>query len=111
MSTSPETIIYLSDQLTSLSGRFRTRKMFGEYALYLDDKVVALICDDQVFLKITDEGKKYLGVNYKEGLPYPGSKPYILLGGDIIENKEAFCELLNITASELPLPKPKKIKS
>ena len=84
--------------------------MFGEYALYLDEKVVALICDNQVFLKKTDSGKTFLGGNYEEGLPYPGAKPYILLGGDIIENKEAFCQLLVLTSEYLPLPKPKKIK-
>jgi len=26
--------------------------MFGEYALYCGDKVVALVCDDQLFVKI-----------------------------------------------------------
>ena len=111
MSTSSDTIIYLSDQLTSLGNRIRTRKMFGEYALYCDERVVALICDDQVFVKITDPGKAFLGSNYQEGLPYPGAKPAMLIGGDIIENKEAFTELINLTAQALPIPKPKKPKT
>lgn len=109
MSTSSDTIIYLSDQLTELGSRIRTRKMFGEYAMYCDEKVVALICDDQLFVKITKEGKEYMGSRYMEGLPYPGAKPYMLIGGDIIENKEAFVELINMTALALPLP-VKKIK-
>ena len=111
MSTSSDTIIYLSDQLTSLGNRIRTRKMFGEYALYCDERVVALICDDQVFVRITDPGKAFLGSNYQEGLPYPGAKPAMLIGGDIIENKEAFTELINLTAQALPIPKPKKPKT
>ncbi len=41
--------------------------MFGEYALYCDQRVVALICDDQVFVKITDPGKAYVGERYEEG--------------------------------------------
>jgi TfoX/Sxy family transcriptional regulator of competence genes len=109
MSTSPDTIIYLSDQLTELGSRIRTRKMFGEYAMYCDEKVVALICDDQLFVKITKEGKEYMGSRYSEGFPYPGAKPYMLIGGDIIENKEAFVELINMTALALPLS-IKKIK-
>lgn len=109
MSTSSDTIIYLSDQLTELGSRIRTRKMFGEYAMYCDEKVVALICDDQLFVKITKEGKEYMGSRYSEGLPYPGAKPYMLIGGDIIENKDAFAELINMTALALPLP-IKKIK-
>lgn len=108
MSTSADTIIYLSDQLTELGTRIRTRKMFGEYALYCDEKVVGLICDDQVFIKITENGKKFMGSNYQEGQPYPGAKPYMLIGGDIIENKEAFAELVNLIASELPVHKPKR---
>ncbi len=110
MSTSADTIIYLADQLTSLGNRIRTRKMFGEYALYCDERVVALICDDQVFVKITDVGKAFVGSNYREGFPYPGAKPAMLIGGDIIENKEAFAELINLTALALPPMKPKLSK-
>lgn len=108
MSTSSDTIIYLSDQLTELGNRIRTRKMFGEYAMFCDEKVVALICDDQLFVKITKEGKEYMGSRYSEGFPYPGAKPYMLIGGDIIENKEAFAKLINITALALPFPIKKK---
>jgi len=111
MATSPDTIIYLSDQLTELGTRIRTRKMFGEYALYCDNKVVGLICDDQLFIKITEPGKTFLGSKYQEGLPYVGAKPYMLVGGDIIENKDAFVELVTLTAKVLPLPKLKKLKN
>lgn len=55
MSTAADTILFITDQLASLGGRIRTRKMFGEYALYCDEKVVALICDDQLFVKITEK--------------------------------------------------------
>jgi TfoX/Sxy family transcriptional regulator of competence genes len=85
--------------------------MFGEYALYCDDKVVGLICDDQVFIKITVAGKDFMGSNYQEGLPYPDAKPYMLLGGDIIENKDAFAQLVELTAQALPVLKPKRSKS
>ena len=111
MSTSPDTIIYLSDQLTQLGTRIRTRKMFGEYALYCDEKVVGLICDDQVFIKITGPGKDFMGPNYVEGLPYPGAKPYMLVGGDIIENKDAFAQLLDLTAKVLLVGTSKKSKA
>lgn len=101
MSTTADTIIYLSDQLTGLGNRIRTRKMFGEYAMYCDEKVVGLICDNQLFVKITPDGKKFVGDNYQEGLPYPGAKPAMLIGDDIIENKEAFAQLIDLTARAL----------
>jgi DNA transformation protein len=60
MSTQASTIEYILDQLSSVPG-VRARKMFGEYALYCGDKVVALVCDDTLFVKITEEGKEFVG--------------------------------------------------
>lgn len=110
MATSHETVIYLLDQLTELGNRVRTRKMFGEYALYCDEKVVGLICDDQLFVKITPASSNYLGDNHEQGSPYPGAKPHFLIGGDIVENKDAFVSLVITTADSLPRPLPKKPK-
>ena len=52
MATSRNILDYLLDQLQP-ARNIRARKMFGEYALYCDDRVVALVCDDQIFVKIT----------------------------------------------------------
>ena len=48
--------------------------MFGEYALYCDGKVVALVCDDALYVKITEQGKVFAGNSYKEGYAYEGGK-------------------------------------
>lgn len=109
MSTKPSTIDYFLDQLAALSG-VTARKMFGEYALYYDGKVVALVCDDQLFLKITEPGKKLLGRQYREGFPYPGAKPYIAVDESFIENHEKLCALVSVTAEALPVPKKKLMK-
>lgn len=110
MSTKPSTIEYILDQLAG-SGELRARKMFGEYALYCDDKVVALVCDDQLFVKITEPGLEYVGEYYKEGHAYPGAKPSMLIDGDLIEDRSWLGELIRITARALPLPRLKKGKS
>jgi TfoX/Sxy family transcriptional regulator of competence genes len=52
--------------------------MFGEYAIYCDDKVVALVCDNQLFVKPTEKGKAYIG-DVVEAPPYPGAKQYFLV--------------------------------
>ena len=54
------------------------RKMFGEYALYSKGKVVALICDNQLFVKPTNAGKEYIG-KFVEAPAYPGAKPSLLI--------------------------------
>jgi TfoX/Sxy family transcriptional regulator of competence genes len=107
MATSQGTIDFLLDQLQALPGA-RARKMFGEYALYFDEKVVALVCDDQLFVKITPAGKSLLGDRYTEGRAYPGAKPSMLIGADEFDDHEWLCELIRVTAAALPPPKPKK---
>jgi DNA transformation protein and related proteins len=106
MKTSQSTIDYLLDQLSSLPN-VRARKMFGEYTLYCDEKVVALVCDNQLFVKITPTGKALVGKNYLEGEAYPGAKPSMVIGADQIEDGERLCEIIRVTAAALPAPKPK----
>ncbi len=44
MSTRPEFVQYLLDQLEGL-GELRARKMFGDYLIYLNDRPALLVCD------------------------------------------------------------------
>ncbi len=110
MKTSQSTIDFLLDQLSSLP-QVHARKMFGEYALYYDEKVVALVCDNQLFVKITPPGRTLLGERYLEGTAYPGAKPAMLIGADEIEDSERLCELVRVTADALPAPQPKRSRA
>jgi TfoX/Sxy family transcriptional regulator of competence genes len=83
-------------------------KMFGEFGLYSDGKLFAVICDNQLFVKPTEAGRAFIG-EVVEAPPYPGAKPRFLIV-DQIEDQEWMSELVSITARELPAPKPKKPK-
>lgn len=107
MATKQSTMEYMEDQLADVPG-VRSRKMFGEYALYVNDKVVALVCDDTLYVKITDPGREYVGERYEEGIAYPGAKPSIRIGADLVEDREWLSELIRITEAALPESKPKK---
>jgi TfoX/Sxy family transcriptional regulator of competence genes len=107
VATSERTIDFLLDQLSAVRG-MRARKMFGEYALYCGEKIVALVCDDQLFVKITAPGKALVGKRCAEGVAYPGAKASILVGADELEDHERLAELIRVTAAALPSPKPKK---
>ena len=107
MATSEDTVRYIADQ-AGLGRRLEFRKMFGEYAMYVDGKVTALVCDDQLFLKPTPEGRRYLGT-VTEGAPYPGAKPHFLIAEEL-EDPERLQEVLKMTAAALPAPKPKAAK-
>lgn len=72
MATKQSTVDYILDQVGE---NVTARKMFGEYALYAKGKVIALVCDDTLFVKITVEGKKFVGTYYEEDAAYPGRNP------------------------------------
>jgi TfoX/Sxy family transcriptional regulator of competence genes len=95
---------YIRDQ-TASAGEISFKKMFGEYALYCDTKVVAFICDNQVYLKPTSAGRALIP-ELTEAPPYPGAKLYFLIN-DYIDDAQFMIRLVESTAKELPLPKPK----
>ena len=107
MASNQEFVNYIVEQL-SFCGKVTFRKMFGEFALYCDDKVVALICDDQLFVKPTEKGRAFIG-NVTEAAPYAGAKNYFLIE-EKLEDAEWLSRLIKITCKELPKPKKKKIK-
>jgi TfoX/Sxy family transcriptional regulator of competence genes len=107
MATDLSFVEYVRDQLHG-AGQITFRKMFGEYALYCDGKVVALVCDNQVFVKPTVGGRAKLD-SIIEAPPYPRAKPHFLIGEEL-DDQRAMAELIRLTASELPLPAPKKPK-
>ncbi len=96
---------FVTDQIAEDCG-MTFKKMFGEYALYSKGKIVALICDNQLFIKPTDAGREYIG-DYVEAPPYPGAKNSLLIQGQV-ENSEWLSELIRRTEKELPRPKVKK---
>ena len=60
MATDLNFVEFVADQIDGIC-EISYRKLFGEYALYSKDKVVALICDDQLFVKSTEAGKSFIG--------------------------------------------------
>ena len=105
MATDPETMAFLLEQMAG-AGEVRSRRMFGEYAVYLHDKVVGFVCDDRLLLKRTPGALARVSREV-EGFPYPGAKPYLLIE-DEIDEPEALAALLLAVADDLPAPKPKK---
>lgn len=104
MTTSPQTIAHLLDALPGTTAR----AMFGEYALYLEGRVIGLVCDDSLFIKPVT-GAIALLPGAEMGPPYPGAKDHIILA-DALDDADLIGRLLRILVAEVPLPKPKKAK-
>ena len=104
MGTSAATIDHILDSLSDLP--LSARKMFGEYAVYLDGKVVALVCDDRLFIKPTRGAVTRLA-NAPLASPYPGAKDH-LDATEVLDDPELVVDALRAVAQDLPPPKPKR---
>lgn len=105
MASDEEFVKFLVEQMEN-AGAIRYRKMFGEYAIYCNEKVVALVCDNKLFIKPTESGRSFIG-EVVEAPAYQGAKSSFLIE-EQFENKDWMCELVRITEKELPAPKPNK---
>jgi len=90
------------------AGRVEARKMFGEYAVYCDGKLVMLVCDNRCFLKPTAATTdRVQGCPHDP--PYPGAKPQPVLD-ELLDDADLIAALVRDTAAALPAPKPKASK-
>ena len=111
MASDAHFVDYVLEQMQS-AGALESRKMFGEYAIYCNQKVVALVCDNQLFVKITAQGQAFLDKASQPVLlapPYPSAKDSFLIQ-DQLDDREWLVQLIRITADALPIPKPKLAK-
>ncbi|WP_217474748.1 TfoX/Sxy family protein [Stutzerimonas stutzeri] len=103
MASDKDFMDYVAEQI-GLGSRLTYRKMFGEYALYLDGKVVAFVCDNSLFIK-PSQAATALAPELPLGPPYPGAKDYPV-ADELLDDPDALRRLVIETASALPAPKP-----
>ena len=118
MSTQRETVDFILEKLEA-DGRhsgssserdgehFSVRAMFGEYALYADGKVVALICYDQLYIKIVPASIALEDMCEKSE-PYKGAKPHYLVEESQLSQIDGLARILIEIAKGLPEKKVKK---
>jgi TfoX/Sxy family transcriptional regulator of competence genes len=105
MATKKDFAEYILDQINDEQAKVKA--MFGEFALYFEDKVVGFICDNTLFLKITKNTKEILD-NHKVGQVYPGSKDYFVIEEEILENNKKLKDLIVACALDVEVKKKKK---
>lgn len=104
MATDQKFVDFIVEQIQK-SGTITTKKMFGEYCIYSDEKLFGVICDNKLLIKPTKSGREFIG-NPIELSPYEGAKPSFVIE-DKIEDSEWLSKLVRVTVKELPEPKPK----
>ena len=92
MATQKETIEFILEKLGN-DRQFTVRAMFGEYALYADKKVVGLVCDDQLYVKIVEASEALEKICEKDA-PYKGAKLYYVVEEDQLSKITQLPEIL-----------------
>lgn len=103
MASSKEFVEHIVERVQD-AGVVTFRKMFGEYGIYCNGKMFALVCDNQFLIKITEAGRK-LCPGLEEVSPYEGAKPCFLI--EDFDNRELLTRMVLDTCNELPEPKSK----
>lgn len=108
MASQQSIVDFIIEQMAA-AGDITARKMFGEYGVYCDGKIVGLICDDDLFVKPTTGGRAHIG-DVVEAPAYPGAKPSFKISPEQIEDADWLAGLIQVSYSELPVPKKRKAK-
>lgn len=101
MASNIEFVQYVCEQIDK-AGAISWRLMFGDYCVYCDKKPVALICDNQFFVKVTPQAEKEFPTLPKAA-PYTGAKPYFLV--EDVDDAKTLARLVRLTADQIPAPK------
>ena len=100
MASSPDVVEYICFQLRH-AGDISFRKMFGDYGLYCGRTFFGLVCDNQLYVKITEPGLKMFP-QQEQGCPYPGARPHFLVTE--LDNDRILSSLVRETCSVLAVP-------
>jgi len=109
MATRQGIVDYLLDQLAA-AGDVSAKRMFGEYGLFLEGKMVAMVCDDTLYFKPTAKGRA-LCPSLAEAPPYSGAKPCLVFPEDDWDDRDRLAAMARATFDELPVPKKKTKKA
>lgn len=106
MACTKEYIDFVCSQLEGV-GEIRTRKMCGDWCIYIDNKLVILVCDNLCYVKMHPSIEPMMKGAWTS-YPYKGAKEHYVLG---IENKEQALSVIKKLIKEMPTPKCKTSKA
>ncbi|MBN1617293.1 MAG: TfoX/Sxy family protein [Spirochaetales bacterium] len=99
MATTQDYIDFITDQIEG-SGEIRSRKMFGEYMVYVNDRPLLLVCDNTVYIKMHDAITSVMK-GCPTGHPYNGAKEHYILD---LEDREKALAVISALLPVIPIP-------
>ena len=104
MATSREYALFVENLFRGVDG-FSMKRMFGEYGIYLQGRVLGFLCDEQILLQDTPTARKLLPDAERKEL-FPGSKLFIIFSDE--GNHHLLQSVAQAMWEELPVPKHRK---
>ena len=106
MACSSDFVDFIVDQCVG-AGEISVRKMMGDYCIYCDGTIFGLICDNNLYVKVTEAGEAVLEeVVLRQ--PYEGAKDYFYVSN--VDNRDYLEDIIKATLPELRSPKAKARK-
>ena len=104
MACNSDFVQYIIDQCSG-AGEIAVKKMMGDYCAYCDGVLFGLICDNILYVKVTEPGRAVLKDVILRS-PYDGAKDYFYISD--VDDREYLTSLIKVTITALPKPKEKK---
>ena len=97
MACNPDFVQYIIDQCSG-AGQIDVKKMMGDYCIYCNGILFGLICDNDLYVKVTEPARIVL----KDVVlrpPYDGARDYFYISD--IDDREYLTKLIKITLPAL----------
>lgn len=107
MATDVSFVEYVTEQ-AALPDRITHKRMFGEFGIYIDGKIVAFACDNSLFVKAAD-ATAGMTASLPRRAPYRGAKPYPV-ADELLDDSDRLQALLIATAEAMPEAKARAPK-
>ena len=104
MASNADFVQYIVDQCSG-AGDIAVKKMMGDYCIYCNGILFGLICDNNLFVKVTEPGRAALREEVLRA-PYPGARDYFYISD--VDDDDYLANLVRVTLPVLADPRAKK---
>jgi TfoX/Sxy family transcriptional regulator of competence genes len=104
MASNTDLVQYIVDQCSG-AGEIAVRKMMGDYCIYCDGTIFGLICDNNLYIKVTEAGRAVLEeVEFRK--PYEGAKDHFYISN--LDDRDYLTAIIRATLPELRSSRKKR---
>ena len=107
MACNPDFIQFIIDQCSG-AGEIAVKKMMGDYCIYCDGVLFGLICDNNLYIKMTDAGEAVLEEVILRP-PYPSARDHFYIAN--VDDRDYLEDIIRATLPELMSGKSKAKRS